>query len=49
MKAWLRGQVAGYKAPKRVELAAESPRGDSGKIFKRKLREPCWAGLDRRI
>ena len=49
VKAWLRGQVAGYKVPKRVELEAELPREDSGKIFKRKLREPFWAGLDRRI
>ena len=49
VKAWLRGQVAGYKVPKRVDLAAELPREDSGKIFKRKLREPFWAGLDRRI
>jgi len=49
VKTWLRGQVAGYKVPKRVELAAELPREDSGKIFKRKLREPFWAGLDRRI
>jgi len=49
VKAWLRGQVAGYKVPKRVDLAAELPREDSGKIFKRKLREPFWAGLERRI
>ena len=49
VKTWLRAHVAGYKAPKRVELASELPREDSGKIFKRKLREPFWAGLDRRI
>jgi long-chain acyl-CoA synthetase len=49
VKAFLRGQVAGYKVPKRVELAADLPREDSGKIFKRKLREPFWEGLDRRI
>jgi long-chain acyl-CoA synthetase len=49
VKAFLRGQVAGYKVPKRVELAADLPREDSGKIFKRKLREPFWAGMDRRI
>ena len=49
VKAYLRGQIAGYKAPKRVEFQAELPREDSGKIFKRKLREPFWAGLDRRI
>jgi long-chain acyl-CoA synthetase len=49
VKAWLRGQVAGYKVPKRVDMSAELPREDSGKIFKRKLREPFWEGLDRRI
>jgi long-chain acyl-CoA synthetase len=49
VKAWLRAHVAGYKVPRRVELAADLPREDSGKIFKRKLREPFWAGLERRI
>jgi long-chain acyl-CoA synthetase len=49
VKAYLRERVAGYKVPKRVELAADLPREDSGKIFKRKLREPFWAGLERRI
>jgi long-chain acyl-CoA synthetase len=49
VRAYLRTQVAGYKAPKRVEFHADLPREDSGKIFKRKLREPFWAGLDRRI
>ena len=49
VKTWLRAHVAGYKVPKRVEIASELPREDSGKIFKRKLREPFWVGLDRRI
>lgn len=49
VKAYLRERVAGYKVPRRVELAADLPREDSGKIFKRKLREPFWAGLERRI
>ncbi len=49
VKAFLRGAVAGYKVPRRVELATDLPREDSGKIFKRKLREPFWAGLERRI
>ena len=49
VKAYLREHVAGYKMPRRVDLAAELPREDSGKIFKRKLREPFWAGLERRI
>jgi len=49
VKAYLRDHVAGYKVPRRVELAADLPREDSGKIFKRKLREPFWEGLERRI
>jgi long-chain acyl-CoA synthetase len=49
VKAYLRQHMASYKVPKRVEFHAELPREDSGKIFKRKLREPFWAGLDRRI
>ncbi len=49
VKTYLRAHMAGYKLPKRVEFHAELPREDSGKIFKRKLREPYWAGMDRRI
>ena len=49
VRTYLRSQIAGYKVPKRVEFHAELPREDSGKIFKRKLREPFWEGLDRRI
>jgi len=49
VRAWLRGEIAGYKAPKQVEFLADLPREDSGKIFKRKLREPYWAGAGRQI
>lgn len=49
VKTYLRGQMAGYKVPKRIEFHHELPREDSGKIFKRKLREPFWAHVDRRI
>ncbi|MCR5874690.1 AMP-binding protein [Phenylobacterium sp. J426] len=49
VKAYLRARVAGYKVPKQVDFASDLPREDSGKIFKRKLREPFWAGLERRI
>jgi long-chain acyl-CoA synthetase len=49
IRSYLRGRIAGYKVPKRVDFAAELPREDSGKIFKRKLREPYWEGLERRI
>jgi long-chain acyl-CoA synthetase len=40
VKAFLRERMSGYTAPRRVAFQAELARGDSGKIFKRKLREP---------
>ena len=49
VRSYLRGRVAGYKVPKKVEFARELPREDSGKIFKRKLREAYWEGRGRRI
>jgi long-chain acyl-CoA synthetase len=49
VRAFCRERMAGYKVPKRVDFHAELPREDSGKMFKRKLREPFWEGLDRRI
>jgi len=49
VRAYLRGKVAGYKVPKRVDFVSALPREDSGKIFKRKLREPYWAGKEKRI
>jgi len=49
VKTHLRAHMAGYKVPRRVDFHSDLPREDSGKIFKRKLREPFWAGLDRRI
>jgi long-chain acyl-CoA synthetase len=47
--AFLQQRLAGYKVPKVVEFVAQMPREDTGKIFKRKLREPYWAGMARRI
>jgi long-chain acyl-CoA synthetase len=45
----LRPMLAGYKLPRSVELRSELPREDSGKIFKRKLRDPWWREVGRRI
>jgi long-chain acyl-CoA synthetase len=45
----LRGRIANYKIPKTIVLVDGLPREDSGKIFKRKLRDPYWAGSGRRI
>ena len=45
----VREHLAGYKVPRIVTFHDELPREDSGKIFKRKLREPFWAGKERRV
>ena len=49
VKAFLRQHISGFKTPKAIDFHAELPREDSGKIFKRKLREPFWAGRATRI
>jgi long-chain acyl-CoA synthetase len=46
---YARANMAGYKVPRTVEFSHELPREDSGKIFKRKLREPYWAATGRSI
>lgn len=49
VRGWLTERVAKYKVPRVVEIVASLPREDSGKIFKRKLREPYWAKAGRTI
>jgi acyl-CoA synthetase (AMP-forming)/AMP-acid ligase II len=44
-----RAQLAGYKKPSSVEFVAALPRGSTGKVLKRELREPYWAGRDRLV
>jgi long-chain acyl-CoA synthetase len=49
IRAQLKMSLAGYKVPKHVEIQAHLPREDSGKIFKRRLRDPYWERAGRRI
>jgi acyl-CoA synthetase (AMP-forming)/AMP-acid ligase II len=42
--AFAREHLAGYKAPRSVDFVAELPRTGSGKLLKRQLRAPYWAG-----
>jgi fatty-acyl-CoA synthase len=44
-----RTTLAGYKCPKRIEFRSDLPRTATGKLQKFKLREPYWAGHERRI
>jgi len=49
MRTSLRAHLAGYKVPRSVEIRRDLPREDSGKIFKRRLREPFWLSAGRAI
>jgi long-chain acyl-CoA synthetase len=49
VREFLTGKLAKYKVPKRVDFHATLPREDSGKIFKRRLRDPFWAESGRKI
>ena len=43
-------RIAAFKAPKSVDFRADPlPRNPSGKILRRELREPFWAGKERRV
>jgi fatty-acyl-CoA synthase len=43
-------RIAKFKLPKRYVFATEPlPKGGTGKILKRELREPLWAGKERRV
>jgi long-chain acyl-CoA synthetase len=38
-----------FKQPKSIDFIDEMPRDPSGKLFKRRLRDPYWEGRDRAI
>jgi acyl-CoA synthetase (AMP-forming)/AMP-acid ligase II len=46
---WTRDKLAGYKRPRSVDLIDTLPRNAAGKLLKRTLREPYWAGFARRV
>ena len=47
--AHCREHLAGYKAPKSVDFEADLPRQETGKLYKRKLRDRYWEGHERQI
>ena len=40
--AWARGRLAHYKCPRQVDFLEDLPRSDTGKLFKKSLRETYW-------
>jgi long-chain acyl-CoA synthetase len=49
LRSYLAAHLPRFKLPKLVEMRSTLPRDDSGKIRKRVLREPYWAGHFTRI
>jgi long-chain acyl-CoA synthetase len=47
--AFLSERLADFKVPRVIKFETALPREDSGKIIKRKLREPYWAQAGRHI
>jgi len=47
--AFAREHLAGYKCPRSVAFTDELPRTGSGKLLKRELRAPYWAGHATRV
>ena len=46
---FLSGRVAKFKLPRSIDYIAELPRDPNGKLYKRRVRDPYWAGRDRAI
>jgi fatty-acyl-CoA synthase len=44
-----RGRLPGFKVPKSVEFLDALPKGGTGKILKKDLRERYWSGYTRRV
>jgi acyl-CoA synthetase (AMP-forming)/AMP-acid ligase II len=49
VSAFAREHLASYKVPRTVDFATELPRTGSGKLLKRQLRAPYWAGQTSQI
>jgi acyl-CoA synthetase (AMP-forming)/AMP-acid ligase II len=41
--------LADFKKPRSIDFVAELPRNPNGKISRKAVREPFWAGMDRRV
>jgi len=47
--AFCADKLARYKTPKSIDFTDEMPRDPNGKLYKRKLRDPYWQGLQRAL
>jgi long-chain acyl-CoA synthetase len=49
LREFAEANLASYKRPKSYDFTSEMPRDPSGKLYKRKLRDPYWEGRARAI
>lgn len=49
VRDFLTSRLAAFKVPRAIEFRDGLPRNDSGKIYKRRLRDPYWEDVERRI
>jgi acyl-CoA synthetase (AMP-forming)/AMP-acid ligase II len=49
LMVYARERIAGYKVPRSVDFVDALPRNPTGKILKRELRKPYWAGQERQV
>lgn len=49
LMGFCRDRMASFKVPKRIDFAESLPKGGTGKILKRELREPYWANQKKRV
>jgi long-chain acyl-CoA synthetase len=47
--AWCRERLASYKCPRSVDFRADLPRTDTGKLYKRRLRDEYWRNAGRAV
>jgi long-chain acyl-CoA synthetase len=49
LRQWAEQHLASYKRPRSYDFTTEMPREATGKLFKRKLRDPYWEGRAAKI
>jgi long-chain acyl-CoA synthetase len=49
LEAFCARELTAYKRPKWIDVTESLPRGSTGKIQRRVLRDPYWEGFERRI
>jgi len=47
--AYCSTRLAKFKTPKSIDFVDELPRDPNGKLYKRKLRDPYWEGVERAV